>query len=135
MFETAAVSRRHAHRIYLARKAQGKADLGTGGTHRDLVTARRHAMPAASPRAYGGLVGDRGRPRADVGRDVLALHRLGSCVSAELLANLGSEHLTRSVIDAKVRRYVERLERDVLRAVDDDRFPPCAMRIVGRAFR
>jgi hypothetical protein len=64
VFETAAVSRRHAHRIYLARKAQGKADPGTGGTHRDLVTARRHAMPAASPRAYGGVVGDRGRPRA-----------------------------------------------------------------------
>jgi hypothetical protein len=61
VFETAAVSRRHA-RIYLARNAQGKADLGTGGTHRDLFTARRHARPAASHRAYGGLVGDRSRP-------------------------------------------------------------------------
>jgi hypothetical protein len=70
-----------------------------------------------------------------VARDVLALYWLGSCASAELFANLGSEHLARSVIDAKVRRYVERLERDVLRAVDGDRFSPCAMRIVGRAFR
>src|SRR5438045_2753400 len=62
--------------------------------------------------------------------DVAALHRLGSRALAELVAELGCEHLTRSPNEARVRRYVE---RDILRAFDGDRFPPGPMRMVGRA--
>ena len=39
------------------------------------------------------------------------------------------------VSQAKVRRYVERLDLALLRAVGGDRFPPELIRIVGRASR
>ena len=41
--------------------------------------------------------------------------------------------LIRSANEARVRRYVEQLERDILRPFGGDRFPPGPMRIIGRA--
>jgi hypothetical protein len=47
---------------------------------------------------------------------VTALHRLGPRALAELLAEFGCEHLIRSAIETKLRRYIERLTPGLLRA-------------------
>ena len=61
---------------------------------------------------------------------VTALHRLGPRALAELLAEFGCEHLIRSAIETKLRRYIERLTPGLLRAVGGDRFPASPIRIV-----
>lgn len=68
-------------------------------------------------------------------RDVEAFHRLGARALAEMLAELGREHLLQTAIEAKLRRYVERLDLALLRAVGGDRFPPSPMRVVGKTSR
>lgn len=67
--------------------------------------------------------------------DVGALHWLAPDALAELLTELGCEFLIRSAIEERVRRYVERLEPDIRRAVGGDRFPASPMRIVAKASR
>jgi hypothetical protein len=75
------------------------------------------------------------QPRRDAGvarrlsRDVFpATGQLFTGWARVLLADL-----IRSVNEARVRRYVKQLVRDILRPFGGDRFSPGPMRIVGRA--
>ena len=60
---------------------------------------------------------------------VLRLHRLGSRVTAELLAELGAERSIQTVIDQKLDRYVE-LDPMTLQATGGDGFWPVPFREV-----
>jgi hypothetical protein len=68
-------------------------------------------------------------------RDLSAHHRLGPRVLAELLAEFSREHLFRTTIEAQLRRYAERPEPTLIRAVGGDRFSPGPMRILGSGYR
>jgi len=55
-------------------------------------------------------------------RQVEKLHRLGSRAVGELLAEIGEQRMCRSFIDRRLEAY-GRLDPEVLRALDGDRFP------------
>ena len=62
-------------------------------------------------------------------RHVECLHDLGPRVTAELLAELGSERGIQTVIDQKVRRFAA-IDTDQLTALGGDDFPPVPLHVV-----
>ena len=58
-------------------------------------------------------------------RDIAAVNALGSeRVWLELLSELGAQRMIRSEIEALVRRYARRLNRETLVALGADQMPP-----------
>ena len=64
-------------------------------------------------------------------RQVERLHRLGPRVTAELLAEIGTERSIQTVIDRKLERYIE-LDAEALTATGGGRFWPVSLREVER---
>jgi hypothetical protein len=64
-------------------------------------------------------------------RMAIAVHALGARVVFELLYEIGRHHGIASDIDARLERYAA-LDRNVLRAVRADGFPPAPVWLVHR---
>ena len=62
---------------------------------------------------------------------VLRLHRLGPRVTAEFLAELGTERSIQTVIDQKLNRYAQ-LDPEALEATGGDEFSPAPLHEVRR---
>jgi hypothetical protein len=59
-----------------------------------------------------------------------AVHKLGERALFELLDELARHHDIGDDIDRRLRRYADRLNPELLRAVGGDRFPPTPLRAV-----
>lgn len=64
-------------------------------------------------------------------RNVERVHGLGARVTAELLAELGSERSIQNIIDEKVARYAA-IDPVALAAVGGDKFGPLPLHVVPR---
>lgn len=64
-------------------------------------------------------------------RAVAQFHRLGPRTLYQLLTELGAARMVRTEIEAMVERYVRRLDPDILRRLDGDRFRPPPLHLVG----
>jgi hypothetical protein len=63
-------------------------------------------------------------------RAVARLHRLGPRPLYQLLAELSAARMLRVEIEAMVDRYVARLDRDLLYALSDNRYPSAPLHLI-----